>query len=161
MLLSHGQFEAEEREQAFKDFRDGKKKVLITTDAWSRGIDVSSVNMVINYEVPMTRGPGGALIPAAETYLHRIGRTGRFGRVGVSITFVHDRASFQALEYIGEKYGIDLVRLNTDDWNETEERVNKVLKSRRAKSDYRPDEDQALQDQLQKDKVDHNDGKAG
>jgi ATP-dependent RNA helicase len=52
--------------------------VLITTDVWARGIDVQNVSLVINYDLPMNR----------ENYLHRIGRSGRFGRKGVSICFV-------------------------------------------------------------------------
>jgi ATP-dependent RNA helicase len=53
-------------------------RVLITTDLWARGIDVSQVSLVINYDLPTNR----------ENYLHRIGRSGRFGRKGVAINFV-------------------------------------------------------------------------
>lgn len=53
-------------------------RVLITTDVWARGIDVQNVSLVINYDLPLNR----------ENYLHRIGRSGRFGRKGVSICFV-------------------------------------------------------------------------
>jgi ATP-dependent RNA helicase len=52
--------------------------VLITTDVWARGIDVAQVSLVINYDLPTNR----------ENYLHRIGRSGRFGRKGVAINFV-------------------------------------------------------------------------
>jgi len=58
--------------------------------------------MVINYDIP-TKGRSDE--PDAETYLHRIGRTGRFGRVGVSISFIFDRKSFQALAAIAQEYG--------------------------------------------------------
>ena len=51
---------------------------MITTDVWARGIDVQQVSLVINYDLPMNR----------ENYLHRIGRSGRFGRKGVAINFV-------------------------------------------------------------------------
>jgi len=54
--------------------------VLITTDIWARGIDVSQVSLVINYDLPIHR----------ENYIHRIGRSGRFGRKGVAINFVTD-----------------------------------------------------------------------
>lgn len=53
-------------------------RVLITTDVWARGIDVQQVSLVINYDLPTSR----------ENYLHRIGRSGRFGRKGVAINFV-------------------------------------------------------------------------
>ena len=67
-----------------------------------------------------------------QTYLHRIGRTGRFGRVGVSISFVYDKKSFNALKGIADYYGIDLVHLSYEDWDETEAHVQRIIKSSRA-----------------------------
>jgi len=90
--------------------------------------------MVINYDIPMKgKNDEG---PDPETYLHRIGRTGRFGRVGVSISFVFDRKSFQALSDIARHYGIDLVRLDQDDWDATEKIVKDVIKSSRAGTNF-------------------------
>ncbi|KAK4217137.1 ATP-dependent RNA helicase DBP5 [Rhypophila decipiens] len=132
----HGAYEGVNRDTLLDDFRSGRSKVLITTNVLARGIDVSTVSMVINYDIPM-KGPGERE-PDAETYLHRIGRTGRFGRVGVSISFVYDKRSYQALTYISNYYGIDLVQLSPDDWDETERKVQDVLKSSRAKPDYAP-----------------------
>jgi ATP-dependent RNA helicase DDX19/DBP5 len=126
----HGAYEGAERDRVIDNFREGKAKVLITTNVLARGIDVQSVSMVINYDIPM-KGRND-YEPDPETYLHRIGRTGRFGRVGVSISFVHDKASFDALNGIAQHYGIDLIKLNHDDWDETEEVVQKVIKSSRA-----------------------------
>ena len=60
------------------DFRAGKSRVLIATDIWGRGLDVSQVSLVICYDLPTSR----------ELYIHRIGRSGRFGRKGVAINFV-------------------------------------------------------------------------
>ena len=60
------------------EFRQGSSRVLITTDVWARGIDVQNVSLVINYDLPTNR----------ENYIHRIGRSGRFGRKGVAINFV-------------------------------------------------------------------------
>ncbi|TVY84044.1 ATP-dependent RNA helicase dbp5 [Lachnellula suecica] len=130
VVAVHGAFDGTERDRILEEFRVGKIKVLITTNVLARGIDVQSVNMVINYDVPMMGRNDDQ--PDAETYLHRIGRTGRFGRVGVSISFVFDRKSFQALSKIGEYYGIDLVRLPTDDWDETENIIKQITKSSRA-----------------------------
>lgn len=104
--------------------------MLITTNVLARGIDVQSVNMVINYDVPMKGRYEDE--PDHETYLHRIGRTGRFGRVGVSITFVFDRKSFMALADIARHYSIDLVQLPSDDWDQAESLIKKVTKSSRA-----------------------------
>lgn len=61
-----------------KEFRTGSTRVLITTDLLCRGIDVQQVSLVINHDMPTTR----------EKYIHRIGRSGRFGRKGVAINFV-------------------------------------------------------------------------
>lgn len=73
----HGDMPQEEREAIMSDFRAGRSRVLITTDIWARGIDVQQVSLVINYDLPHTR----------ENYIHRIGRSGRFGRKGVAINF--------------------------------------------------------------------------
>jgi ATP-dependent RNA helicase DDX19/DBP5 len=130
VVAVHGAFEGAERDSILEDFRQGKAKVLITTNVLARGIDVSSVSMVINYDIPMKGRSDDQ--PDPETYLHRIGRTGRFGRVGVSISFVFDRKSFQALSQIAQHYGIDLVRLDHEDWDSTETIVKNVIKSSRA-----------------------------
>jgi ATP-dependent RNA helicase DDX19/DBP5 len=93
--------------------------------------------MVINYDIPM-KGVGEKEEPDAETYLHRIGRTGRFGRVGVSISFVYDRKSYDALSKIANHYSIDLIQLSPDDWDLTEKKVQDVIKSSRARPEYAP-----------------------
>ncbi|RQM08533.1 hypothetical protein DH86_00000264 [Scytalidium sp. 3C] len=67
-----------ERDSIMQDFRQGNSRVLISTDVWARGIDVQQVSLVINYDLPSNR----------ENYIHRIGRSGRFGRKGVAINFV-------------------------------------------------------------------------
>jgi len=74
----HGDMTGQERELIMKEFRSGSSRVLITTDLLARGIDVQQVSLVINYDLPANR----------ENYIHRIGRSGRFGRKGVSINFV-------------------------------------------------------------------------
>lgn len=125
----HGAFEPSERDRILEQFRKGEAKVLITTNVLARGIDVSTVSMVINYDIPMLVDNK---TPDLETYIHRIGRTGRFGRVGVSVSFVNDRKSYQALKTISETFGITLVKLSVTDWNETEEVVQKIIKSSRA-----------------------------
>ncbi|KAJ3482595.1 hypothetical protein NLG97_g7528 [Lecanicillium saksenae] len=132
----HAAFDGAERDDLLTKFRTGENKVLITTNVLARGIDVSSVSMVINYDIPM-KGRNDEE-PDYETYLHRIGRTGRFGRVGVSISFVYDKKSFDALSKIAEQFGIDLVHLDTEDWDEAEARVKEVIKKNRAQASYAP-----------------------
>lgn len=122
----HGAFEANDRDRVLESFRKGEAKVLITTNVLSRGIDVSSVSIVINYDIPMMQDK---VTPDMETYIHRIGRTGRFGRTGVSISFVNDRKSFGALKAISDTYNIHLVQLSITDWDETEAVVQRIIKS--------------------------------
>jgi translation initiation factor 4A len=74
----HGQMEQKDRELTLKEFRSGSSRVLITTDVLSRGFDCQQVNLVINYDLPRKR----------ESYIHRIGRSGRMGRKGTAINFV-------------------------------------------------------------------------
>ena len=69
------------RNKVFHDFRKGNCRHLVSTDLFTRGIDVQSVNVVINFDFPSV----------AETYLHRIGRTGRFGHLGLAINLITDK----------------------------------------------------------------------
>lgn len=127
----HGGLETAERDAVMAGFRDGRTKVLITTNVIARGIDVAQVNLVINYDLPLD----GRGKPDLDTYLHRIGRsvplsvvlidssgfpgagrTGRFGRQGVSINFVHDRKSFEDMEAIRIPLGNTVVRVDTADF---------------------------------------------
>ncbi|KAL6592504.1 P-loop containing nucleoside triphosphate hydrolase protein [Neocallimastix sp. 'constans'] len=116
VIVLHGKFEGDERDQVMDDFRSGKAKVLITTNVLARGIDVLQVNLVINYDIPLD-GEGR---PDPETYLHRIGRTGRFGRVGVAINFVHDKKSYNDMKVIEKYFGKEIIRIPTDDYEEIE-----------------------------------------
>mmetsp|Transcript_20733 Transcript_20733/g.42657 ORF Transcript_20733/g.42657 Transcript_20733/m.42657 type:complete len:412 (-) Transcript_20733:1221-2456(-) len=74
----HGDMDQRERDIIMREFRTGSSRVLITTDLLARGIDVQQVSLVINFDLPTNR----------ENYIHRIGRSGRFGRKGVAINFL-------------------------------------------------------------------------
>ena len=76
----HAEMRQNEREMIMREFRSGSTRVLITTDLLARGIDVQAVSLVINYDLPNNR----------ENYIHRIGRSGRYGRKGNAINFVTD-----------------------------------------------------------------------
>merc|ERR1712070_839151 len=69
-----------DRDSIMEEFRLGKTRQLIATDLLGRGVDVQQVSLVINYDVPTSR----------EFYIHRIGRSGRFGRKGVALNFARD-----------------------------------------------------------------------
>jgi ATP-dependent RNA helicase len=82
VVAMHGEMQQDERDEIMSNFRGGSARVLITTDIWARGIDVQQVSLVVNYDLPTKR----------ENYIHRIGRSGRWGRKGVAINFVADDA---------------------------------------------------------------------
>lgn len=73
--------EIQDRTEALDSFKSGKTRILVSTDVMARGIDINSVSLVINYDMPHPRA-------ALTQYMHRIGRCGRFGKAGVSISLV-------------------------------------------------------------------------
>ncbi len=77
----HGELSSQERKDVMENFRSGHSRILLSTDLLSRGIDVQQLSLVINFDLPKSK----------ETYIHRIGRSGRYGRKGVSINLVTDR----------------------------------------------------------------------
>lgn len=84
----HSDMNQKDRDVTLKEFRTGSSRVLIATDIVARGIDVHQVSLVINYDLPRKK----------ESYLHRIGRSGRFGRKGVAINFVVQQDESALLE---------------------------------------------------------------
>ena len=76
--VMHADRRQKERERALKGFREGKLGALVATDVMSRGIDVSDIDWVVNFDVPLD----------PEDYVHRIGRTGRAGETGIAFTFM-------------------------------------------------------------------------
>lgn len=99
----HGDLNQTDRNNIMREFRSGANRVLITTDLLARGIDVYQVSLVINYEMPKEK----------ETYIHRIGRSGRFGRKGNAINFVTPAEKDQ-LEEIQRYYNTTIEQLPTD-----------------------------------------------
>jgi translation initiation factor 4A len=89
----HREMDRDKRAQAYTDFVKGKYRMLISSNITARGIDVQQVGIVINYDVPND----------ISTYLHRIGRSGRWGRKGVGINFVN-KSDMQKLKQIEEFY---------------------------------------------------------
>jgi len=99
----HGEMEVAERKKRMADFRNGHVRVLISTDLLARGIDVQQVSLVINYEMPLQR----------ENYIHRIGRSGRYGRKGVAINLVLPD-EMRALDEIEKYYNTEIMNLPED-----------------------------------------------
>ncbi len=108
-LLS-GELAVEQRASVIKRFRDGQSKMLITTNVTARGIDIDDVNLVINFDLP-TNPDGSA---DYETYLHRIGRTGRFGKSGVAVNLI-DSYSANVMEKIQKHFGRPITKLDASD----------------------------------------------
>lgn len=111
-----GELDIEQRLAVLNRFRDGKEKVLITTNLAARGIDVEQVTIVINYDLPIDQ----LNRPDFETYLHRIGRTGRFGKKGLAINFVDGNRSMRMVNDIGKHFGKSINLLEVDDLDELE-----------------------------------------
>lgn len=116
VALLTGELTIEQRAAIIKRFRDGKEKVLITTNVSARGIDIEMVTVVVNFDLPVTVD----WKPDCETYLHRIGRTGRFGKSGLAINMVDSTQTMNILKAIEKHFGRRIERLDTDDLDEIE-----------------------------------------
>lgn len=90
-ILMGGDMDPANRDETVRRFNSGQIQILITTDLLSRGFDERLVKLIINYDMPLTKNQTGNLVPAMDTYLHRIGRTGRFGTKGIGLTLVEEK----------------------------------------------------------------------
>ena len=100
-------------------FRRGDQHILLATDLVSRGIDVPGLKLVINFDVPFEKDEDGFFKASKETYLHRIGRTGRFDTKGIAINLIKGGASAKGelkyLEEIKAEYGSEITELKSAD----------------------------------------------
>ena len=94
----HGNKTQSARQNTLTNLKRGKIRVLVATDIAARGIDVDSLGHVINYDLP----------DVPETYVHRIGRTGRAGASGVAISFCDDRQEMTSLKSINKLIGLKI-----------------------------------------------------
>jgi len=111
-----GELTVEQRIAVLDRFRAGKEKVLITTNVLSRGIDVEQVTLVVNFDMPIDTEQKAD----CETYLHRIGRTGRFGKPGIAINLVDSQLALQICQAIEKHFGKKIYLLDTGDAEEIE-----------------------------------------
>ena len=102
----HGELESAERKAIFDSFRTGQTRVLISTDLFGRGIDVQSVSVIINYDIPQD----------PSQYVHRVGRAARYGRRGLSINFVSTKDQYHQ-EEIEKYYKIAIKEFELTDFN--------------------------------------------
>jgi ATP-dependent RNA helicase UAP56/SUB2 len=80
----------------YKEFKEFNKRICVATDVFGRGIDIEKINLAINYDLP----------PDADSYLHRVGRAGRFGTKGLSISFVANEADEEVLATIQKRFEV-------------------------------------------------------
>ena len=102
-----------DRDRVVKEFRDGLTKILISTDVLSRGLDVSTVTLVINYDMPVEHSNPRA--PNFETYLHRIGRSGRFGKKGAAFNLLLGSDEKAVLDSIADHFDHPVPEVKFDD----------------------------------------------
>lgn len=100
-ICIHSGMSQEERLKRYKGFKEGHTRILVATDLVGRGIDIERVNIVINYDMP----------DSADTYLHRVGRAGRFGTKGLAITFVSCSSDVDVLNNVQSRFEVDIKQL--------------------------------------------------
>ncbi|XP_076162325.1 putative ATP-dependent RNA helicase Dbp80 isoform X2 [Ptiloglossa arizonensis] len=111
-----GELTVEQRISVLDRFRAGLEKVLITTNVLARGIDVEQVTIVVNFDLPMDQNRQAD----CETYLHRIGRTGRFGKSGIAINLIDSPHAMELCKDIEKHFGKRIQYLDADDADEIE-----------------------------------------
>lgn len=100
-ICIHGGLKQEERIARFKSFKNFEKRILVTTDLFGRGIDIERVNIVINYDFP----------DSSDQYLHRVGRAGRFGTKGLSISFISRPEDEAELKKVQDRFALQIAEL--------------------------------------------------
>jgi ATP-dependent RNA helicase UAP56/SUB2 len=103
-IAIHAGLRQEERIKLYQEFKDCKKRIMVATDLFGRGIDIERVNIVINYD----------MADSADAYLHRVGRAGRFGTKGLAITFINgeaDSTDAQTLNAVQGRFEVSITPL--------------------------------------------------
>lgn len=94
----HSGLKQQERIERYKLFKEFQKRILVATDLFGRGIDIEKVNVVVNYDMPTD----------SDSYLHRVGRAGRFGTKGLSITFSSSDEDKKILEDVQSRFEVSI-----------------------------------------------------
>jgi len=111
-ITIHSGLETEQRIAKYQSFKAFESRILVATDLFARGVDIERVNIVINYDMPDKPDE-------AHTYLHRVGRAGRFGTKGLAISFVSNEKDKEVLQRIQDKFIVKIKELpETIDTNE-------------------------------------------
>ncbi|OWA52446.1 ATP-dependent RNA helicase DDX19B [Hypsibius exemplaris] len=123
--ILEGEMDVAARADAIRAFREGRVRLLITTNVAARGIDVQSVNLVVNFDLPVNRD----FSPDFESYIHRIGRTGRFGRGGIAINLVKDERDIKIMRAIQTHFKRDIKPLDHTDTDVLEQLNQEALET--------------------------------
>merc|ERR1712023_22256 len=97
-LSIHSGLDQEERINRYKQFKEFQKRIMVCTDLFGRGIDIERVNIVINYD----------MTDESDSYLHRVGRAGRFGTKGLAISFVTTGEDEEVLKKVQERFEVNI-----------------------------------------------------
>merc|ERR1711967_192186 len=97
-LAIHSGLDQEERINRYKQFKDFQKRIMVCTDLFGRGIDIERVNIVVNYDMPSD----------SDSYLHRVGRAGRFGTKGLAITFSSNDEDTEVLSSVQKRFEVNI-----------------------------------------------------
>merc|ERR1712174_143096 len=100
-IAVHSGRNQEERIARYKQFKEFQKRIMVSTDLFGRGIDIERVNIVINYDMPGD----------SDSYLHRVGRAGRFGTKGLALTFVSTDEDSEVLKKVQERFKVKVTPL--------------------------------------------------
>jgi ATP-dependent RNA helicase DDX19/DBP5 len=125
VALLIGDMKESERDRVMDGFRAGNDRILITTNVLARGVDVLQVSLVVNYDLPVSHlNPNQ---PECETYLHRIGRSARYGNSGIAINFVHDARSLEIVKKIEGHFNRQIQELRYCDLPRVAELLEQIL----------------------------------
>merc|ERR1712139_468577 len=100
-IAIHSGLNQEERINRYKMFKEFQKRIMVSTDLFGRGMDIERVNIVINYDMPDDE-------KGSDTYLHRVGRAGRFGTKGLALTFVATEEDEAVLKKVQARFEVDI-----------------------------------------------------
>ena len=115
-ILMGGDMDPNERDKTIENFNKGNIQILITTNVLARGFDEKLVKLIINFDIPEIKQNNGVFIPDCPTYLHRIGRTGRFGSYGIGLTIVDSsKNQLATIKEIENHYGSKIEEIKSMD----------------------------------------------
>merc|ERR1711937_553583 len=97
-IAIHSGLNQEDRISRYKQFKDFQKRIMVSTDLFGRGIDIERVNIVINYDMP----------DDSDSYLHRVGRAGRFGTKGLALSFVGSDDDAEVMKKVQERFEVNI-----------------------------------------------------